>query len=439
MLNRKNTLWLLLIAVLSTSPAESADPFYENLLIQGARDYSVGSYNDAAHKLRIACFGLLDEPGLLTEGLVRLSLAQARSGDNAALRETFDRIMDVESLFGTYADADIPDGLRREFEILLRAQIPATQLSGLPSLQTLLLRPTQVGPEEIATAVPATEESTEESPESLLQDALEKFRRRPAKARPIVDRLLASDPENQQGLCLRGQIGVRLGECNEALEGLPSCPTLHSDVDLAAYYLACLVEEGRLLEARSFESSLASEMRERRPISRLMSKLPAAIESEVMSSVANQQEAAPEESIEAEVRPEELATEAETPPLEGITDEGLAQVREIQSLVRSATSLGDLEEPAQLAVDLANKNPDSQAAQYLAAEIAYRRSDWSAAVEYFKRAGAPTQDQPLLVFYMAVSLFETGSLEEARSLIELALPLLERTEFVNSYVARILE
>ena len=63
--------------ILAAAASQAADPFYVGLMESGSRDYLRGDYPAAAHKLEIACFGLLDEPQLLTRGLIRLALAQA--------------------------------------------------------------------------------------------------------------------------------------------------------------------------------------------------------------------------------------------------------------------------------------------------------------------------------------------------------------------------
>jgi tetratricopeptide (TPR) repeat protein len=281
----------------------------------------------------------------------------------------------------------------------------------------------------------------------MLEEALAMFRSRPGKARPLVDRLLVAEPQNPEGLCLLGQIGVRSKQCAEALEGLPSCPTLRSDFEEASFYLKCLVDSSLYSEARSFESSLDETLRTRRRISRLTAKLP--VQAEVPSETDGQIQTTAEPG-EKPIPPGEAgdltpapssdsSNEPESPPKEGPSDEDLVLLERIRNSARTATSLSDLDEPAGMAIELADDYPEWQGAQFLAAEIAYRGSDWPQAVRYFKRGGAPNQDQPLLLFYMAIALFETGSIDEARAALAVALPLIDRTEFVNSYVARILE
>ena len=126
-------LLIALIATLAVAPrsARGADSFYTDLLSRGSQAYSSGDYRDAERMFRIACFGFLDEPPLLLEGLVRLSLARAAAGDVEGFREAFGRISDLERRFGTYSATTLPDSLRQLFEQELLARIPSRDLEAL--------------------------------------------------------------------------------------------------------------------------------------------------------------------------------------------------------------------------------------------------------------------------------------------------------------------
>jgi Flp pilus assembly protein TadD len=110
---------------------------------------------------------------------------------------------------------------------------------------------------------------------------------------------------------------------------------------------------------------------------------------------------------------------------------------EIRRLVAGARSADDFVEPLRLARELADRYPRLRDVQHLAAEIAYRASRWSEAVEFFGRGGTPSAERPELSFYEAVARFETGDLAGARAALERALPQIQRTPFVERYVSRI--
>jgi hypothetical protein len=65
-------------------------------------------------------------------------------------------------------------------------------------------------------------------------------------------------------------------------------------------------------------------------------------------------------------------------------------------------------------------------------------SRWKEAADYFKRGGEPGADQPELLFYMAVSLYESGDAPAAATVLRRSLPNLQRTPYVDEYARKIL-
>jgi tetratricopeptide (TPR) repeat protein len=147
---------LLLAALLAGGrPARAVDPFYLGLLRDGGHAYDRKDYAQAARDLRLACFGMLDEPKPLTDCLVRLALAQDRAGDANGFRETFGRIVEVEERFSAYSQGDLAPELRAALEQRLPATIPPATLAGVPAFRGLVPPPKQAqgqGP----TQAPAT-------------------------------------------------------------------------------------------------------------------------------------------------------------------------------------------------------------------------------------------------------------------------------------------
>jgi hypothetical protein len=87
---------------------------------------------------------------------------------------------------------------------------------------------------------------------------------------------------------------------------------------------------------------------------------------------------------------------------------------------------------------VADAHPDAREVQYLAGEAAYRNSRWADAAVFFKRGGAPGDDRPELLFYMAVALYEVGDQPGAAAALRRSLPNLQKTPYVEGYVKRIL-
>lgn len=142
----KSILLLLLLVALPLSAA-GVDPFYQSLLREGVLQYDRGDYAESARTLRIACFGMLDEPRALAGCLSRLALAQDRMDDGDGFQDTFRRLAEVEERFQAYTGAELPAEVRAALEPRLAARIPAATLRAIPVFQPLAdLKPAAADP-----------------------------------------------------------------------------------------------------------------------------------------------------------------------------------------------------------------------------------------------------------------------------------------------------
>lgn len=152
-----------------------------------------------------------------------------------------------------------------------------------------------------------------------------------------------------------------------------------------------------------------------------------------------------EREAAAEARPVEpvAAEPVEPEALQPVEQARLERAREILAQAQQA---GALDEARSLAQPLADAHPGRPDLQQLVGEIAYRSSRWDEAAEYLLRglgrdlvsdATLPIE-RPELLFYLAVSLYESGRPTEARAPLERALPRIERTRFVDQYIEKIL-
>jgi hypothetical protein len=99
---------------------------------------------------------------------------------------------------------------------------------------------------------------------------------------------------------------------------------------------------------------------------------------------------------------------------------------------------GNLDGALALARWVADARSDLAEPQFLAAELAYRTMQWNEAVAYFRRGGDPGDGKPLLLFYQAVALYETGDRAGAAAPLKRCLPNIKHTPFVEGYARAIL-
>jgi hypothetical protein len=86
----------------------------------GEQAFSAGRLPEAVVNLRVASFGLLERPRLLSECLVWLAVAQARAGRNSDAETTLERYRRVESLYPSDARPAVAPAIQSEFDALAR-------------------------------------------------------------------------------------------------------------------------------------------------------------------------------------------------------------------------------------------------------------------------------------------------------------------------------
>ncbi|HUP41993.1 MAG TPA: hypothetical protein VM599_02165, partial [Thermoanaerobaculia bacterium] len=131
----------LLVLATAAGPASAAHPHYQGLLREGSYALERGRYEEAVRSLRLACFGLLDEPPALVLCLTQLGVAQAATGDGPGFRETFQRVAAAEERFDAYTEADLPPALRASFEEAVVVRIPPSVLETTPTFARLVAAP----------------------------------------------------------------------------------------------------------------------------------------------------------------------------------------------------------------------------------------------------------------------------------------------------------
>ena len=485
---------------LAGAPAARAatDPFYLDLMRDGIQAYDRGDYATAAKQLRLACFGVLDDPEPLAGCLTRLGLAQAAAGNTDAFRETFRRIVEVETRFGAYTKTDLPPEVRAAFEQRALAAVPASTLDAIPVWKALLSRKLEA---QIAQLPPRErrrqlEERLAKEPRSIAWNLmlvdldLAEGKNAPALTRAEATAALA--PRDARVLCARGLARAAGSRCGEAVADLETCSVaaaagatgLAGDGPrFATALLGCRVELGQWRQAEEQVRGLPPDLRKDRKIAALMQQVAkhpsapagagaAGATAKGATPTTGATGSRPSTGSPAMAGPTSTAGQGQAaakPPPAAAGGQGAAQpssttaagsgaaaappplprplaplsTAERESMARSerllaATAIPDLREALRLARELADAHPDSKEAQYLAGAAAYRNSRWPEAAAYFRRGGPPGDDHPELLFYMAVAFYEVGDQPGAASALKRSLPNLQKTPFVESYVKRIL-
>jgi hypothetical protein len=251
----------------AATAAPAADPFYLSLLLDGTHAFDEGDAAGAARMLRLACFGLLEDPAALAGCLARLGLAEATAGDREAFFETWRRLATVEQRFDVYRRADLPDEVRSRFEEWLVRLVPEQQLASAETFSALALRRTEVkvrrmAPRERRKELAARLAEEPGSPRwSLLLAELEVEEGKPREALARAEAVVAALPADPEARCVRGLARSASGACPGAVEDLAPCRRCREEPWFAEALLSCQITLAQWALARDLLAALPAEIR----------------------------------------------------------------------------------------------------------------------------------------------------------------------------------
>lgn len=210
--------------------AGRSDEFNDQRVQDGRAAYQEKKYIDAIDQFRIAAFGSLDRPVVLSECLARLALAQTGAGQATETNETMNRFLEVERRFGVYAKTSLEPDVRADFQALLLRSVSPSALSAVPSLAGLV----ETDEQKLA-KLPAPERRkallawAKREPNAvrwqiaLARDAIERGEAKEAERR--VEKALTLDPGNADAKLLQARVLELSGERPRQAAGAPAPET----------------------------------------------------------------------------------------------------------------------------------------------------------------------------------------------------------------------
>ena len=427
--------------------ARETDAFYLGLLRDGIAAGERGDTAEAATTLRLACFGLLEEPKLLAQGLVHLGIAQAKLGDVNAFRSTYNRLAEIESRFGAYSQAEVAPDVRAAFAAEAASRIPPATLAATPAFAQLAgarLRQdlAKLSPRQRRKEI---ERRLEQNPgDPLLLALLAELDPRAPKPAPAAAPPVAA-PTTPAATPAAPTRSANVPAPVSPPAQRPDAPAAPSAADPAPKppatpSIAPAPSAGAPATAPTPPPAAAPASNpptaDRRPPTTTSRPVPSASPIIVAPPAAPAPRSPPAATGATAAPPPSGATTP--PPAATLPPAAQAKLATARDQLAQARTAADLASASALAKEVADAHPQVPEAQFLVAELAYRASRHAEAVTYFRRGGDPGVDRPSLLFYYAISLHETGASEEARRALERCLPRIAKTPFVERYTRAIL-
>ena len=145
---QRSALTLLFGAIVATTvaaPVAAYDDFYARRLAAGRQAFAEGKPGEAFVELRIACFGMLDEPEPQTECVARLALAAEAAGQTADTDAALERLVGLEQRFGLWQRIALEPALKARARDLTKKRRGVELSPPATPKPTFTATPTTVG------------------------------------------------------------------------------------------------------------------------------------------------------------------------------------------------------------------------------------------------------------------------------------------------------
>ena len=434
--------------MMSLLGAARADEFNDERLRAGQDAYAARHDVEAIDQFRIAAFGSLDKPVVLSECLVRLALAQSGAEKTADTRATLDRFLEVERRFGGYAQANLQPEIRSAFKVLLFSRVPQATVLSIPSMAGLIETEEQrIGKLPAAERRKALEEAARREPGNVRwmlafsRDSLE--RGDPKEAERWASKALATQSENADALALRARARVARGEYVDALKDLAALAQDEraSRPELYADNFVSLVEVRNFDGASEMAGRVPESLSNRADVVRARAKLTAEQERHAGETTAAALKSAPKPAAPtpppaAAVPAASTAASGASKPTEappGLAARSRAALEESRRLVSSGKS-GAAEKLLTVAV---KGDPGNRDLRLELLEAACLVRSYQNAVAQVPLVTPIADSESPSLFYAAIALYETGKTEEARAYLQRAMPRVSGV-LVDEYTKKIL-
>jgi thioredoxin-like negative regulator of GroEL len=439
----------LVVAIVSIASSARADDFYEDQLKAGKADVAGGRTLRAVDEFRVAAFGFLDRPALLSETLARLALAHNTLAQPALVSETLNRFLEVERELGAYSSAALDNQSRLAFEALLIKSLPRSELTSVPSLARLFrsdaAKVSELPPEKRAAAYEQGFRHASRDIEWPLAAAAD------ASSRGLDEdairwskRALSIDGNNVNARAMLAHAYVRRGDCRAAGSQLEkvSSVAMASHPELMGDQLICFVKASKWNEADAVLLKLPQTERSRSEVSRAIDSVNGHFARKNTPSPAPPSNASPTAATASTAPPPRVnpppvnSVPSTVPP--AVTKPAVSASATALGQAKTLVAAGKFAEATKVLLPASNADPQNREVRLALLEASSLSRDWRTASAQITAAAPFKPGEEASMFYAATALYETGHLDEARRMLAPARPRLASTPLVDYYSKMIL-
>lgn len=427
---------VLLVSMLLAAPMLAEDNFYEQQLVAGKTDAQANRLSRAADELRIAAFGLMQQPALLQEALARLAVVQNALGHAADLSKTLERFTQVEQRFGGYAEVQLDASVRAKFEDLVVKQVPPATLQAIPSLARLskseMQKIAELPPAQRIAAYEAGAKREPKNPQWPLALAKEAASRElSADVIRWGTRVVELDPANREVRPLLAHARAARRECRDAFAVISGID-LQQNPDVYADQASCFAYASRWKEADAALARVPERLRGRPDV-----KQTAQLVARENENVKAQEAARKTPPVTAKTAPSQTRPTATVPQASSATPPP-PKAADVIDAARKLVKDGKFSDAVRQLRPALQADPDNRALRLALLEASVLARDWRTASAQVPVVTPLAAGEELYMFYASVALYETGRRDEAKLFMEKARPRMVSSPMVDYYLRAVL-
>lgn len=170
--NVRTAVAAIALSIVATAAQAAVHPFYTRMLQRGVASVEAGAHDEGVKELRIAAFGLLEDPASYEKAQVYLAIAHEKLGHTGEAKLAATKFLQAERMRPAYESLQLGDAMKASFEKIVATAVEPEYLASIPAFRRATPQPlgTLASAKSDSAALPNTIAAQIEKADALLNE-----------------------------------------------------------------------------------------------------------------------------------------------------------------------------------------------------------------------------------------------------------------------------